>query len=99
MKSKLIPRKENGNVDWKLLIIGKDWMVFFLWLMIMLLVFAYMHDTKECKKMMENIDEICTEWNSQQRLNYFNNDLGGVINETTWEDPQYGIPYNLSEDS
>ncbi len=110
MKKKVewISKKEDGTIDWKTLILGKDTKIFFFFIMVMFLSYAYAHDTKECKAMLENIEQICIEYNTIATIqnnqakpiyNIGDLDLGGVINDSTRENNQSGGTGYLSANS
>jgi len=58
-----LPRKDNGSLDWKVLIIGKDWKSFAVWTMltiaILLMAYGYKNDNKELLKVYENPCAYC----------------------------------------
>ena len=73
-----------SNFSFKKSFIG-DWKKFGAWALLMFLVWSYAHDTQGCREMIENIDEICMQWQEQQTLSMSNVDynqlnLGEVIN-------------------
>jgi len=59
----MIPRKLNNKIDWKILIIGKDWKSFLVWTMltisILLMAYGYKHDNEELLKVYTNPCDYC----------------------------------------
>lgn len=80
------------NFSLKKTFIG-EWKNFFIFVLLMFLVWSYMHDTKECREVLENIGEICTEYlaisnNPNINVNYLGGENGTRI---TWQNNQSGI--------
>lgn len=58
-----------NNLSIKKIIIG-DWKSFFIFIVLMFLIWSYVNDTRECRALIENIDEVCTEYlNTQTQIN------------------------------
>ena len=67
-----LPRKENGELDWKVLIIGKDWKTFLVWtfltIAILLMAYGYKYDNRQFIEVYSNPCAYCSDC-SQANLN------------------------------
>ena len=67
-----LPRNSEGKLDWKVLIIGKDWKSFLVWTMltiaILLMAYGYKYDNRELLKVYENPCAYCSDC-SQANMN------------------------------
>jgi len=79
-----LPRKTNNKIDWKILIIGKDWKSFLVWTMltiaILLMAYGYKYDNKELLEVYANpcaYCELCKDMdlNSDTKLNNISIDI------------------------
>jgi len=69
-----------SNFSLKKTFIG-DWKSFLIFLLLMFLVWSYAHDTKACREMMENLDEICVQYMSTQSQVWANDDYISSVND------------------
>lgn len=75
-----LPRKDNGKLDWKVLIIGKDWKSFLVWTMltiaILLMAYGYKNDNKQFLEVYENPCAYCSDCNQMKLVSDFK--LNGI---------------------
>ena len=60
-----LPRKQNNKIDWKTLIIGKDWKSFAVWTMltiaILLMAYGYKYDNQQFIEVYSNPCAYCEQ--------------------------------------
>lgn len=75
-----VPRKENGNIDWKLLLVGPSWKKFItdriIFLILIGLIFAYQYDTGNCRDAYNDPCKYCERIDVP--FSYVNNTPSGI---------------------
>ncbi len=84
-------RNEDKSINWRNLLIGGSWKSFIETLIIFFLIlfsgYSYMHDTKECFKVLKNPCDYC---NSIIQTKYTGLELGGFNYSLPLENQSFG---------
>lgn len=77
-----------GNLSLKKVFVG-DWKSFLIWIFIMFMAWSYFHDTAECRALIENFPQECSEWyEGDGRLGYYDQ----LLNLEQYNYTTTGIP-------